>query len=150
MKEKIILAIDMATKTGWACNNPEASGVENMKVKTTESRGMIFIRFSAWLEEMIAKVKPELIVYEQPHARGRAATEVLNGLLAYVTEKCERHGIEFTSCHSGTLKVFVTGNGKGSKEVLMKAYEKKWGKPPIDDNECDARWLLEWAKKEFC
>jgi crossover junction endodeoxyribonuclease RuvC len=142
-----ILALDMATKTGWAAKN--MSGTENFKKRLGESRGMLFIRFEVWVNDMIRMTSPELVVYERPHARGRAANEVLNGLLAFLTAACERHGVEYTDCPSTTLKKFATGKGNASKQMMMDAYEERWGECPVDDNEADARWLHEWAKEQF-
>jgi len=142
-----ILAVDMATKTGWACST--ASGVEDFKKRAGDSRGMIFIRFEAWLKEMIGMRQPKMIVYERPHARGRAANEVLNGLLAILQKVCEERGVEYADCPSTTLKKFATGVGNASKEAMMLAYAKKWQETPIDDNHADACWLLAWAQEQF-
>lgn len=146
-----ILAVDMATKSGWAVNASSGiiSGTENMKKKTTESRGMVFIRFESWLEEMIKLHKPKLVVYERPHARGRAANEVLNGMLGFLTKLCEKHSIDYSDCPSTTLKKFATGVGNAGKDKMMEAFRERWGVDPIDDNEADARWLLVWAQSEF-
>lgn len=142
-----ILALDMATKTGWAMSS--ASGVEDFKKKPGDSRGMIFIRFEAWLNEIITLKKPELIVYERPHARGRAANEVLNGMLAFLVKVCAVHDIQYSDCPSTTLKMFATGKGNASKDAMMTAYKARWGKEPIDDNHADASWLLAWAQEQF-
>ena len=144
-----ILALDMATVTGWATNSPAASGTENMKKRAGESRGMLFIRFDSWLQEMLQTVAPEMVVYERPHARGRAANEILNGLLAYVTAACERHDIEFTDCPSTTLKKHATGKGNAGKDEMMAACRERFGIDPQDDNQADALWLLDWAQCQF-
>ena len=144
-----ILALDMATTTGWAANSPRTSGTENMKKRAGESRGMLFIRFDAWLKEMLEKLSPDIVVYERPHARGRAANEVLNGLLAYLTAACARQGVEFTDCPSTTLKKHATGRGNASKEDMMKACQEGLGIIPTDDNHADALWLLDWAESQF-
>jgi Holliday junction resolvasome RuvABC endonuclease subunit len=145
----IILSLDMAINTGWACNDPEISGVECFRKKTGESTGMIYVRFCAWLDEMIHKLHPTIIIYEQAHHRGRAATEIALGLLGHMKKICCVCGVEYSDCHSATLKKFATGNGKSQKKAMMVAYEHRWGVPPQDDNECDARWLLEWAKSQY-
>lgn len=144
---KKILALDMATKTGWA--NDSASGTEDFRKKAGDSRGMIFIRFEAWLNEMVKISGPDMIVYERPHARGRAANEVLNGMLAFTVKVCQVHGIEYTDCPSTSLKSFATGKGNASKGDMMAAYRKRFGADPLDDNEADARWLHAWAQNQF-
>lgn len=147
-----ILALDFGTKTGWAIDS-DASGVisdtENFKSRASDSRGMVFVRFDKWINEMLSEHKPAMVVHERPHLRGRAASEVLNGMLAFMVKACRVHGAQYTDCPSTTLKKFATGKGNASKEKMMEAYQRKWGKNPIDDNEADARWLLEWAQHEF-
>lgn len=144
-----ILALDLATKTGWACNEPLISGTENFRNKTGDSRGMIYIRFNSWLTEMLITVQPDLVVYERPHARGRAANEVLNGLVAYMTTCCTLAGCDYTDCASTTLKKFATGKGNASKGEMIEACAKEFTVCPVDDNHADALWLLAWAENEF-
>ncbi len=144
---KRILALDLATVTGWATDTH--SGTENFRKRAGDSRGMIYIRFEAWLVDAGGLLEPELIVYERPHARGRAANELLNGLLAILQKYCEQCGIEYTDCPSTTLKKFATGRGNAGKEEMMAAYRQRWGVDPQDDNECDARWLNAWAQEQF-
>lgn len=147
---KKILGLDMATKTGWAINSsPESSGCENFAVRRGESPGMRYIRFQAWLAEIVNLTHPELIVYEQAHHRGGAATEVCLGLATHLQSFCAKHEIDFSSVHSSVIKKFATGKGNAGKEMMMEAYSANFGVQPIDDNECDARWILEWAKTQF-
>jgi len=144
-----ILALDMATKTGWAVNDPELSGVENFAVKRGESPGMRFIRFKSWLEEMIKRVEPDLVVHEQPHHRGGASTEVALGFVTHLQSTLAPHGIEYTNKHTSEIKIHATGKGNAGKPAMIKAYREKWGVDPADDNEADARWLLDLVRKEY-
>ena len=98
---------------------------------------------------MLSEHKPALVVHERPHLRGRAASEVLNGMLGFTVKACRTHGVQYTDCPSTTLKKFATGKGNASKEKMMEAYRKKWRKEPMSDDEADARWLLEWAQDQF-
>lgn len=153
---KIIIALDLATKTGFASNQPEISGVEDFSIRRGESTGMKYLRFTVWLKEMLEKIKPDLIVTEQAHHRGGAATEVAAGFQTHMQSTLAKWNlenlkqIEHTSYHTGTLKKHATGSGSAGKSDMMDAYERKWGSKPLDDNESDARWLLDLAKKEFC
>ncbi len=147
---KKILTLDLATKTGWATNTPTfLSGVENFQKRAGESRGMRYLRFACWLKDIVTQIEPDLIVYEQAHMRGRAATEVALGFLALLEKACARYGLQYTPCHTSTLKRFATGKGNASKTEMIRAYKKAFKRDPIDDNECDARFLLEWAMQEY-
>jgi hypothetical protein len=146
-----ILALDFGTKTGWAIGilSNVISDTENFRKRAGDSRGMIFVRFDKWINEMLTEHHPNLVVYERPHLRGRAASEVLNGMLAFLVKACRIYNIQYTDCPSTVLKKFATSKGNASKEKMMEAYKYKWGTKPVDDNQCDARWLWEWASIEF-
>ena len=61
MKNEInILAIDQATKTGWATK--EASGTWDLKPKSSESAGMRIIRFKARIREVVEACDIKLVV----------------------------------------------------------------------------------------
>jgi len=154
-----ILALDMATKTGWAygvkglthlSSYDKGSGVENFRKRTGESQGMIFLRFRTWLNNFLVENPIDLIVYEQSHQRGRAATEMGNGLLAVLKMEAETQGMDFSSVHSATIKKFATGRGNAGKDMVIAAFRGRLGREPIDDNEADAYWLLQYAIKEYC
>lgn len=146
-----ILSLDFGTRCGWAIGTPghTISDTENFKRRASDSRGMIFVRFDKWINEILSEHKPALVIHERPHLRGRAASEVLNGMLAFMVKACRIHGVQYSDCASTTLKKFATKKGNASKDKMMEAYRERWGEEPVDDNQCDARWLLEWAQGEF-
>lgn len=147
-----ILALDCATQTGWAAlvDGAVESGVQTFDVRRGESRGMRFLRFRAWLLEMIDRVQPGAIVYEQAHHRGGAATEVGVGLATRVMEiACEKE-IEYQTVHTGTLKKYATGKGNAGKPLMIAAAEVRWpGQVVEDDNQADALHLLAWMIDEL-
>jgi Holliday junction resolvasome RuvABC endonuclease subunit len=145
-----ILALDLGTKTGWAMleGGRIESGVQISDVKRGESPGMRYIRFNRWLEE-IADPKPDVIVFEQAHHRGGAATETAAGFSTRVLEFCARHGIEHSSVHSATLKKFATGSGRAEKADMIARARERFKPDLADDNEADALWILEWARREI-
>jgi len=158
-----ILALDCATKTGWATRiaGRIESGVQDFTKKYGESNGILFMKFNRWLEEMyligekIGKEQKldsfDLIVYEQTHHRGRAATELCIGLTTRVQEFATKHNIEYMPVHSGTLKkrTLGAGSGRANKQKMMDWFEKERGRPPIDDNEADGYALLCFAMSEI-
>ncbi len=51
-----VLALDMATKTGWALRDRAgrfSSGVQEFSLKRGESKGMRFLRFRKWLNDVL-------------------------------------------------------------------------------------------------
>lgn len=167
----IILALDLATDTGWALwdGSRRESGVQKFEVKRGESPGMRFLRFNRWLDDVATPGKPirmhlssagasmierspgpRLIVFEQAHHRGGHATEVGVGLSTRVLEFCAKHDIEHAAVHSATLKKWTTGKGNAKKPEMISAVNERFGPPyAADDNECDARALLAYALSEL-
>jgi len=148
-KRLSILAIDQATKTGWALltfSGNIISGVQDFKRRRGESSGMIFLRFEKWLDEITAGVN--VIYYEQAHHRGGAATAIGAGLVAIILKYAAENDIETCSVHSGSLKKFAIGSGKASKAEMFEA-AKKYKADVQDDNEADALHMLHYAIQEI-
>jgi len=150
-----VLALDLGTKTGWALyeNGRIESGVQDFSKKRGESNGMLFLHFNRWLGGMaINHARPDLIVYEQPHHRGGAATEIAVNLAGRVQEWCAMADVNHTSVHSMTLKKWATGSGRASKsDMIAKALRcgfEHLGEI-IDDNHADALLLLKYALEEI-
>ena len=111
---------------------------------------MRFVRFRAWLMEMLDSLEPKLVVYEQAHNRGGAATQVLNGMTALLIEECERRGINYTSVHSATLKKSATGSGRADKKQMIIYAKSAYPDQEInDDNQADALHLLGYGMKKY-
>jgi len=51
-----IIALDLATNTGWATSEPRQSGSEKFNLRRGESPGMRFLRFNAWLTDLCSIV----------------------------------------------------------------------------------------------
>ena len=147
-----ILALDLATKTGWATffNHRIFSGVQTFDLKRGESPGMRFLRFRSWLNEMKQNCpgKIDLIVFEQAHHRGGAATQLCVGLMTDVLAFAAEIEAETMPVHTATLKKFATGMGNASKQEMIKTAES-YGYKPLDDNEADACLLLEYASSQL-
>ena len=145
-----ILSLDLATKTGWASNiHGRRSGVIDFALKRGESPGMRFLRCRAWLNEMLKLLgKIDIIVYEQAHHRGGAATAVCVGLITEVQAFAAEHDIELMPVHTATLKKFATGSGRADKKDMVQAAQKR-GWNPQDHNEADASLLLEYGLNEL-
>jgi Holliday junction resolvasome RuvABC endonuclease subunit len=148
-----ILALDCATKTGWAIGRKNGdgaklveSGVQVFDVRRGESPGLRFARFRSWLAEIWQVGGPfDLVIYEQAHHRGGAATELCVGMTTRVVEWAAEHGIEHAAVHTGTLKKAIGGHGHADKVVMMRKAQEMWDALPQDDNEADALCLLRYA-----
>lgn len=146
-----ILALDLGTKTGWASRHElgetlvsQTSGVAKFVVPRGSNPDMRYLFFEKWLDDIVLIKKPKLIVYELPHMRGGKASDLLVGFMTIVRMYCVKHGLNYISVHSGTLKKFATGSGNASKEDMVLTAEQRYGKVQ-DDNQADALHLLAWA-----
>lgn len=147
-----ILALDTATKTGWAIWDGDRileSGVQDFTKRRGESNGLMFLRFRKWLYSLCETVMPDLIAYEQAHHRGGAATEIGVNLTGRVQEIAAAMGVETVPVATGTLKKFATGRGNAEKTEMIEAAFTFLGRDPLDDNEADAVHLARFAAQEY-
>lgn len=166
-----ILALDMATVTGWATliDGRIESGVQDFTKRRGESNGMLFLRFNAWLDKLAygiiethtvetilpqvisanTRFKPfDFIVYERAHHRGGAATEIGVGLMTRAQEFAVSIGAEYMAVHTASLKKFATGSGRASKDDMVAYATRQSGRLIEDDNEADAIALLYFGMNE--
>lgn len=146
-----ILAIDQGTNLGWATNTTGSLiwGTEKFPVKSGESDGMRWIKFSRWLTDMTIKstghpqIDPtratlvDLIVHEGL-VRGSSKMRpnfVAAGFVAQIQEHCARYNegrrmeaggtnqgrIECTEISASELKKFATGKGNVKKDKMVSA-----------------------------
>lgn len=151
-KRMNILALDCATRTGWAVqlDGHIESGVQDFSRKRGESgNGLIFLRFRGWLINNFKNSGIKVIAYEQAHHRGGASTEIGVNLTGRIQEFAAENNIEYMAVHTGTIKKFATGSGTAGKPAIMDWFKSKTGRAPIDDNEADAMALLWYVKSEL-
>jgi Holliday junction resolvasome RuvABC endonuclease subunit len=147
-----ILSLDLGTKTGWAILSgakPD-SGVQVFDVRRGESPGMRYHRFRCWLQEMLIGFrKGDIVIYEQAHNRGGAATQLLNGFAAIVMEEVALTGADHDPIHSSTLKKWATGSGHADKAQMIAEAEKRAGRKMSGDDEADAYLMLAYAIETY-
>jgi len=159
---RTILALDCATKTGWAVyqryysdggflTQDYFSGMQDFSKRRGESNGIMFLRFRKWLHEMKDKFDGsiDLVIYERAHHRGGAPTEIGYGLTGIVQAFAAEIGAEYDAVHTGTLKKFATGKGNAGKPDMIAYFKREIGKEPADDNEADAYALLRYAIDQY-
>lgn len=147
-----ILALDPATKCGWAVSSGP-SGTWDCSVRRDESVGMRLIRLKSKLNKILEAEKIDLVVYE---AARNTAPKMQGALVVQATLQgvilvwCEENGLQYRGYSPSELKKHATGKGNASKALMLEAAEKKWpGRKFLDDNEVDALWLLDLAGKEY-
>lgn len=169
-----VLALDLATSTGWALRDSSGqvtSGVQTFDLRRGESAGMRFLRFRAWLREIMALAysrdlgraarEKGVVAFEQAHHRGGHATSLAVGLVTVVLEESASQGWETTSVHTATLKKHATGRGNASKGEMIGAAVRRWHSVRpfrlqftatsecCDEDEADALCVLAWALEQI-
>ncbi len=144
---KVILALDLGTKMGYAVGdgrNVLASGVMDFSPKRFEGAGMRYLRFRRVLVELVEEHGvTEIYLEEVRRHRGVTAAHVYGGFLSHLQAYCE-DGIPYQGIPVGTLKKYATGKGNAGKPAMIAAACAK-GWEPVDHNEADALWILDYA-----
>ena len=141
-----ILALDIATKTGWKTKT--ASGTWDFKPKRGESEGMRVVRFKAKVREMIAMENITLIAYERPAGRHAASIMVASEMVGVLKDLCIEFNVELACYSAKEIKSFATGNGNAGKPLMIEK-AKELGYNPQDDNEADAIHLYRLTEQEI-
>lgn len=141
-----ILALDIATNTGWKTTT--ASGVWNLKPNRGESEGMRVVRFKSKVRELIAMEGINLVSYERPAGMHKSSIMVASEMVGVLKDLCIELGVELASYSATEIKKFATGKGNCGKPEMIEA-AKKLGFNPQDDNEADAIHLYNLTIKDI-
>lgn len=162
---KKVLALDMATITGWADSDGN-SGIESFKItpkETKEERGLKFHKMYGWLFDKILEEKSQvdLIIYEKPVQGRYTALRSSANFEGVLLHFCHLYSINYEGYSPNTIKAFarktmrlrqdkakqypelLTKKGNYGKPEMVKSAEIHFIKTQIiDDNHADALWLL--------
>jgi Holliday junction resolvasome RuvABC endonuclease subunit len=147
-----VLSLDLATKTGWAYNEPTINGgVWDLKPKRGSSEGMKQVKLRSHLQDFVNTVgKLDLIVYEKPAGRFIAGVISVAELVSVVKLFCEDNKINYTSYRPTEIKKWATGKGNSNKLVMFAEAKRRWEHIDIiDDNMADAMLMLEMTKQDL-
>jgi len=143
-----ILALDMATFTGWALlkNGKTTFGSEKFSDPTWDGNGARYLKYEAWLNKF---PEVELVVYEAVMAHSAVyAAHMYGAYLSEVQKFSQKRGIPYIGLHVTTIKEHWTGKGKAKKDLMMKEAWKR-GYNVKDDNQADALAILDLGKKQY-
>ena len=146
-----LLALDLATTTGWAVRTLDGktySGTWDLANGKLDSDGMRFLylkRKLAWVENRfgtIGLICHEDVMRHVSHKARIAYFGYLTHLMSWVAGHDNPPPI--IGYGVGTIKKFATGRGgwKGDQKQPMIDAAQKRGWVFADDNEVDALWLL--------
>lgn len=144
----VILGIDPGTNCGWAVRYSDgscASGVWRLANKKGEHVGQRFRKLVDVLRRSIEAVRPSVICYEQVRRHnGVTAAHIYGGIIAVIQAVAAEYNVPIETAHVGEIKRTATGCGDAAKETMITSAMMQWpGFQPQDDNEADARWVVE-------
>jgi len=143
-----IIALDIATKTGWATST--ASGTWDLKPNRGESEGMRVVRFKSKVRELIEIERPTIIAYERPAGMHKNSIMVASEMIGVLKDLCQEKGIEYASYSAMEIKKFFTGSGNANKAKMLSTAQEMFPEKKIkDDNEADALALYLLTKKDL-
>lgn len=142
-----ILALDVATKCGWATET--ASGMWDFKIKKDESSGMRLIRFRSKLKELLSLEGINLITFESPAVYSKHPNFVQLEMHGVLKIFCDDNNIQYRAFAPTEVKQFATGNGRAGKPAMIAAAKEKLAYTGNDDNEADALWIYQITKTYY-
>lgn len=138
----MILALDLATRTGWCAGvgdrRPEVG--HYTMAKTRDDVGQFLIEFETWMRSRIHFWQPDLVVFESPFVRaGDTAyiTRKLHALPGVAEMVCIKMGVEVRQVTPKQAKKALTGNGNAKKPDMVAAAAALGVACEVDD-EADA------------
>lgn len=118
-------------------------------VKKGENPAKRFAEFTDFLQQQIELFNPGLICVERPHMQGFAATACGMGLYTRVQELAYRNGIPCQDIRADHLKIFATGKGNATKELMKIAASELFPNYYPDTDEggdiADAIHIMRWG-----
>jgi crossover junction endodeoxyribonuclease RuvC len=148
---KRVLALDLASSTGWAVqrsNGSVATGV--VCFLSTLNPGSRWIRFYDWLLGTIRFEETQRIIFEEPfiHMKHRSGIGLSYGFKTIVELLAARNDIPCHGIAPTVLKKWATGHGNATKNQ-MAIFARSMGWKLTNDNEVDARFLLHFAQEKI-
>jgi hypothetical protein len=154
----LILALDIATRTGWALGElgtmPNSSSIRFGNQSTDAD--VIFKSALCWTEGFVKRVRPDLVIYEAmlpPLAKlgvtSAAVRDRLAGLQGIMRAVCRRYEVGLiVDCNVGDVRQHFIGDRRlkrdpAKREVLRRCAQLGWA--ACDDNAGDALAIFSYA-----
>lgn len=157
-----VLALDLATVTGWAVDRPDGSGVPltgTVACRHVDNDfGTAYVALERFIVDAVSVHQITHLAFEAPLVMaGRAGAKVqtnvntvrkLLGLAAVAELVGTRLGLQVYEANVQTVKKHFAGTGRATKDDI-KARCRLLGWPIKDDNAADAAALWSYAKSLF-
>ena len=152
MAETSILALDLATRVGWARWHKRVTSFGSKQLPSAgELVGRYLDYFDRWFLVQLAEVMPAMVIFDPPWVgpkTGQDAARCLIGLASVVEMRCYQQEIACREAHNQTVLKHWTGQGGGKrkdKKARTIAACNARGFHPRNDDEADALAILDYA-----
>lgn len=145
MNNQNVLALDIASTTGYAIKNREGMvsyGIHRAIATGGARKAQRWVNYRMWLSQLIQDEQIDVIFYEEVKRHvGTTAAHVYGGLLALTEMVAHQANVPMTGYGVGTIKKHFTGNGAAKKDLMIaRAWEL--GFRPQTSDEADAIAIL--------
>lgn len=157
-----ILAIDIGTSLGWASatDGGVAAGTlvlgtdKNLKhakkLRVDRRLDIRALALALWLE---AHSPVDWCIFEDVRfASSQAQAHLWGSLRGVIWSWAGRHDVQIDCLDTGKLKLWTTGHGGATKDMMAASAATRWPeymRLDMDDNAVDAICLLQWAREKF-
>jgi Holliday junction resolvasome RuvABC endonuclease subunit len=158
-KDHHILALDVATTTGWC--DAKGSGVWKCAVSSIKNEekilgkyvgGKRLMKFEKNLTEHIEQNDIRLVVFEKAfiyHSKDRRPNFASFEMIGVLKMVCAYKNVKMMEYITQHIKKFATGKGNAGKEQMIASAEARYGVRMDDDNEADALHLYHLAIQDL-
>ncbi|GMG89649.1 hypothetical protein Cmtc_08690 [Cupriavidus sp. TKC] len=147
-----ILALDLATKCGWAYatrSGKRRGGTERFSSGKNQQNGQRWLAFRQWLCDVSREADGFHVVYYEDVRRhvSNLSARAYCGYLAILEAWCAINNVPMVGVGVGTVKKAWTGKGNATKdEMIAEATRRRLS--VMDDNHADALAILDYAVKQ--
>lgn len=147
-----ILALDLATQTGYAAQLGQAtvSGTKSFKPLSSQSVGALFAKWEKWINYELDGKAIEFLAYELINfeLQTRAWRQIYFGMTGIMFAAAHRRNIGTRGFTVLDVKLVATGKARADKPDMIASARIQWPHQSIiDDNQADALWVLFLACK---
>lgn len=143
-----ILALDVATHTGWC--HAKDHGVWDLSLKRDMDSAFRLLAFRNKLGEIAVEMDGiDMIVFERTAGRYKAALVTQSELHGTLKLWAKDNSVPFRAYSAAEIKKFATGKGNCGKPAMIQAAKEKYGYQGNNDNIADAMHLYALARSDY-
>jgi len=149
-----IIAFDPATHTGCCVGSVTANSIPKalegpitFSIKPIKEPTLGY--YIRKIRELVDEYDPDYIAWEEAYVRNYTSARLQFGIAGIIQGYAERRKSTMIAIHPSSIKKRATGNGRASKDEVVKAAKEIAPCLIHDDNEADAFWIWVMAYEQI-